>query len=367
MSSLPNDVPLLMTPGPTRVPERVLRAAGHPMIHHRTPDFSAELKAMIEMLGPVFGTASNVMPVHTTGRGAMEAAVANLFCAGDEVAASCNGEFGEMWATIAETYGLVVHRFATDWMHNADPQDVDALLKAHPAIRAVFVGYGDTSTGVQNDVAAIASIARAHDALTFVDGVSSIGGMPFRFDDWGIDVAVTASQKCLMSGPGLAFVAMSDRAWAAYERATLPRFYWDFDAIRKIIARPKPETPGTTPVQLVLQVTEALRMLHEEGLPNVWARHSAMAQRAREGAEALGFTLSYPKLTCVSTTVTAISAGTLSPTTLREGVLARGIRIAVGLGPAKETGFRIGHMGDIRVADVDRTIEALGEVVASLR
>ena len=203
---------LLMTPGPTRVPERVLRAGARPMIHHRTPEFSRELSSAIELLRPVFGTESTPMPVHTTGRGALEATICNLFSAGDEIAVCCNGKFGDMWAGFAESYGVVVHRFATSWEHDASPDELDALLAEHRAVRAVAVAYGDTSTGVANDVASIARVSRAHGALVLVDGVSSIGGMPFAFDEWGVNVAITASQKCLMSAPGLAWVVLSDRA-----------------------------------------------------------------------------------------------------------------------------------------------------------
>src|SRR5262245_40492127 len=220
-----------MTPGPTRVPERVLAAGARAMIHHRTPEFSRELSTAIELLGPVFGTSSKPLPIHTTGRGALEATICNLFSAGDQIAMCCNGKFGEMWAGFAESYGLRVHRFSTSWEHDADAGELDALLSENRAIKAVSVAYGDTSTGVANDVAGIAKIAHAHGALTLVDAVSSLGGMPFSFDEWGVDVAVTASQKCLMSSPGLAWVAMSDRAWSMTESSRLPRNYWDFGDI----------------------------------------------------------------------------------------------------------------------------------------
>jgi aspartate aminotransferase-like enzyme len=359
---------LLMTPGPTRVPERVRRAAARPMIHHRTPEFSRELAAAMELLGPVFGTFAKVLPVHTTGRGALEAAICNLLSPGDEIAASCNGKFGEMWAALAESYGVVVHRFSTDWTRNASAAELEALLDDHPAVRAVTVAYGDTSTGVANDVRAIARVARAHGALTFVDGVSSIGGMPFAFDDWEIDVAVTASQKCLMSGPGLAWAVLSERAWTMSESARLPRNYWNFADILRAVSKPRPETPGSAPVQLVLQVAEALRMIHEEGLNNVFARHEEMAARARAGVASLGLSLQCPSLTHHSATLTAVAlpAG-LDPKAFRDRIKARGILTAAGLGQFETTGFRIGHMGDIRLADVDRTLAAVGDALRECR
>jgi aspartate aminotransferase-like enzyme len=351
---------LLMTPGPTRVPDRVLRAAAQPMIHHRTPEFSRELATAIELLAPLFGTTSMPMPVHTTGRGALEATICNLFSPGDSIAVCCNGKFGEMWAGFAESYGLHVHRFSNDWERDCDLSEVESLLDSAKHIRAVAVAYGDTSTGVANDVAAVAKIARAHGALTLVDGVSSIGGMPFQFDDWEIDIAVTASQKCLMSGPGLAWVVASERAWKATETSKLPRNYWNFADIRQSISRARPETPGTTPVQLVLQVAEALRMIHEEGLDAVYERHTAMARRTRERAEDIGLQLQCPEITRHSTTLTAIALPRgVDPKRFRDHIKSLGILTAAGLGPYEKTGFRIGHMGDIRMADVDRTLDAV--------
>ena len=358
---------LLMTPGPTRVPDRVLRAGARPMIHHRTPEFSSELAAAIEMLGPVFGTRSPVLPVHTTGRGATEAAICNLFSAGDEIIACCNGKFGEMWAGFAESYGLVVHRAATDWTREVDAAEIDRLLRERPAVRAVTLTFGDTSTGVRNDIAAVSRVARERGVLVMVDGVSSIGGMPFAFDEWGVDIAVVASQKCLMSPPGLAFVAVSERAWAANARATLPRNYWDFLDIKRSVTRAKPETPGTTPVSLMLQVVEALRMIHEEGLSRVYERHAVMAERAERGVAELGLSLQCPTLAQRSATLTAISCPSgISPKSIRDPLKARGILTAAGLGPYEPNAFRIGHMGDIRVADVERTLSALVDVLTEL-
>jgi aspartate aminotransferase-like enzyme len=228
----------------------------------------------------------------------------------------------------------------------------------------VAVAYGDTSTGVANDVAAIANVARAHGTLVLVDGVSSLGGMPFAFDEWGIDVAVIASQKCLMSSPGLAWVAMSERAWRAVESATLPRNYWDFAAIRSTVERPQPETPGTPPIQIVLQVAEALRLIHEEGLENVYRRHSAMGARVRAAAAELGLALQCPQLTGHSATMTAIALPNgVDPKAFRDRIKARGILTAAGLGPYASRGFRIGHMGDIRMPDVERTLSAVGDAL----
>ena len=360
---------LLMTPGPTRVPDRVLAAGARPMIHHRTAEFSAELALMLELLQPVFGTSAQpVLPVHTTGRGAMEASICNLFSPGDAIAVCCNGKFGEMWATFASSYGLTVHRVADDWERDVDPAELNQVLAQHPSIRAIALAYGDTSTGVANDIAGVARIARQRQVLVLVDGVSSIGGMPFEFDRWEVDVAITASQKCLMSSPGLAFAVLSERAWAATATARLPRNYWDFAEIRRQVTKAKPETPGTAPVHLVLQVTEALRMHQEETLERVQARHARMAELAGQGAAALGLGPQCAALRQRSTTLTALALPPdLPPSRVRDGLKARGILTAAGLDRYQPSAFRIGHMGDVREDDVRRTMAALTEVIAELR
>lgn len=357
---------LLMTPGPTRVPDRVLAAGAAPMIHHRTEEFSAILTSMIAGLRPLFGTKSDILPVHATGRGSLEAAVTNLLSPGDDVIACCNGLFGEMWAGIAEKFGVVVTRVCRGWDAPADIAQIEAALAAHPRTRAVILAHSDTSTGALNDVAAIARAAAPSGALIMVDAVSSLGGAPFRFDEWGVDVAVTASQKCLMSSPGLSFVALSGRAWKAAASSRLPRSYFDFPAIKRNLAHAKPETPGTTPVHLVLQVNSALGLIHEEGLGNVFARHQEMARMVRDGIGALGMSLQCPGLEPYSPTLTAIKAPAgIAPASIRQQLKARGILTARGLGEHEATSFRIGHMGDIRPSDVRRTLDTLAEIVAS--
>lgn len=355
---------LLMTPGPTRVPERVLRAGARPMIHHRTPEYAAELATVLELLPPLFGTCETVLPVHATGRGAMEATLCNLLAPGDAIGVCCNGRFGELWTKLAGALGLRAHRIATDWNADVEPADVARLLSEQPDIRAVAMAYGDTSTGVANDVAGVARITRARNVLLLVDGVSSIGGMPFAFDQWGVDAAITASQKCLMSSPGVSFVVLSERARAANERAGFPRAYWDFAEIRGAVLKPRPEPAGTPPIHCIMQVGEALRMIHEEGLDAVLRRHADMAAMTHRGIAALGLTHQCPSLTRRSHTVTAVavpSNGT--PAQIREALKSRGILVAGGLEHFQATAFRIGHMGDIRPEDVQRTLDALREVM----
>jgi aspartate aminotransferase-like enzyme len=339
------------------------------MIHHRTPAFSRALVSVIEKLRPLYGTASaDVLPIHTTGRGGLEAAITNLFSAGDEIVACCNGKFGEMWAHLAESYGLTVHRVATAWDRSVRPADVEQLLRDHPAVRGVTIAQSDTSTGVQNDVASILALTRSRDILGMVDCISSLGGAPFSFDGWGADVVVTASQKCLMASPGLAFVALSERAWRAYDKAGLTRNYWDFGAVRKTLAKAQPETPGTAPVHIFLQLAESLKVIHEEGLPVVYARHEAMASRVRDRATTMGLGVLFPDLDRWSPTLTALrTPADVPPKVIKDGLKQRGILIAGGLGTYGNEAIRIGHMGDIRVSDVERTCDAIEAVLAEAR
>ena len=250
--------PLLMTPGPTRIPERIL-LAGHRVLHHRTPEFSECLAELLDSARQIFGTAkADILPIHATGRAAMEGAVLNFFQPGDTLIAVCNGRFGEMWSEYAERYGLKVVRVTEDWERSVDPAEVAAALGENPHAKAVLITHSDTSTGALNPIGEIASVARNRGALTLVDGISSIGGVRFSFDAWDVDFAVVASQKCLMCSPGLALAAVGERAWQAAESGGMPRAYLDFASIRRTLSGERPETPGTTPVLLVLQLLESI-------------------------------------------------------------------------------------------------------------
>ncbi len=352
--------PLLMTPGPTRIPERVL-LAGNRVIHHRTPEFSAALRKLVELVRPLFGASkADVLPVQGTGRAAMEAAVVNLFLPGDTVVACCNGKFGEMWAGFAERYELNIVRMATDWERSVEPEEVSAALDANRNVRAVLIVHSDTSTGVLNPVADVAALVRERGALLLVDGISSVGGVPFLFDEWDLDLAVTSSQKCLMSSPGLSLAVVGQRAWAAAERGGMPRAYLDFASIRESMDQALPETPGTTPVSLVLQLQEAIRIIHDEGLRSVFDRHSEMAAHLRLGAADLGYGLLGPTIAERSPTLSALTVPSgVDPQQVRMHVREAGIQIAVGLGDFKSVCVRIGHMGDIRMPDVNVTLDAL--------
>ncbi len=340
----------LFTPGPVNVPPQVLAAGARPMLHHRTPEFSAILADLVARAQRLLGTRQEVLPVHTTGRGAMEASITNLFSPGDEILAICNGKFGEMYADIATRHGLRVRRVSTDWLKPLDLDEVGTALTANPAPRGVTVSLCETTTAVVNDVAAVAALARAHGTLTLVDAVSAAGCLRIAFDAWGLDLLVTASQKGLMSPTGLSLVALSERAWQATKTARLADYYVRFTDIRGSLRGARAETPGSTPVSLVCAVAEALRMMEEEGLDEVYARHAAVAAAIRAGLQAMGLALfpaEHPHRSPALTAFTVpegVAGGEL------RGMLKRefGLVTASGLGEAyKERVVRIGHMGHV--------------------
>lgn len=352
----------LFTPGPVNVPSRVLAAGARPMLHHRTSEFARILSSLIEKAQRLFGTRQDVLPVHTSGRGAMEGTITNLFSPGDEILSICNGRFGEMYAAMAERHGLNVRRICTDWLKPLDLAEVATALMESPMAKAITLCQCETATAVVNDIPAIAALAREHGKLTLVDCVSSAGCMPIEFDSWGLDAMVTASQKGLMSPTGLSLAILSDQAWRATDESRLATFYVQFREIQKTLHGTRPETPGSTPVSLVCSVEEALSMIEEEGKANTYTRHARVAKSVRAGLEAMGLRLFPPDLTHRSSSVSAFSVppGTTGPalrTALKDEF---GIVVAGGLAPAhKETVIRIGHMGYVFPKDVLTVIGAL--------
>ena len=352
----------LFTPGPVNIPPRVLAAGARPMLHHRTAEFSRILSSLTEKAQRLLGSRQDVLPVHASGRGAMEGTITNLFSPGDEILCVCNGRFGEMYAEMAERHGLSVRRICTDWLRPLDLAEVAGALKAFPAAKAVTLCQCETATAVVNDIPAIASMAREHGKLVLVDCVSSIGCMPMEFDAWGLDAMVTASQKGLMSPTGLSLAVLSDRAWRAVDTARLAAYYIRFRDIQKTLHGKRPETPGSTPVSLVCSVEEALSMIEEEGKANTYARHERVAKAIRAGVEAIGLRLFPENFSNRAASLTAFSvplgtSGARLRTALKQEF---GIIVAEGLGAAyKDTVVRIGHMGYVFLKDALTIIGAL--------
>ena len=356
----------LYTPGPVEIPLRVSLAGAYVSYHHRTPAFSSILLPMLQQMQALFGTQAAVLPVHTTGRGALEGAYANLFsAASDHVLVVTNGNFGDMAASTLRKMGMPLSTYLDDWTKDVDVQELEQLLVSSGATGLVVV-HNDTSNAMVNPISDICALAQRHGVLTIVDAVSSIGAMPFYMDRWGVDVVVTSSQKGLMSPPGLAFAVLGPRAWqkAEAEAGQTTGSYINFQAIAKSLE--KGETPGTTPVSLVLSVAEAVQMIHEEGLEACYTRHGALAAATRAAFTALGFP-AFPLQARHRSE--ALSCYGLLPNmeseVLVEHLAAKyGLLISSGLGAYAKSTLRISNMGALTISDMLLLVTALE---ASLR
>lgn len=356
----------LMTPGPTPVPAEVMLSMAKPIIHHRTPDFSAAFAESIKGLKYVFQTENDVLLFACSGTGVMESAIANCFCAGDTVIVCRNGKFGDRQKLIAETYGLTVVDLKYEWTEVVNPDDVRKALAEHPEARGVIVTQSETSSGVLNDVKAIGEIVGPmEDVVLIVDSITGIGAVDCKTDEWNLDVVMTGSQKGLMLPPGLAACSVSAKAWRAYERSTLPKFYFDWMKYKKNVE--KDTTPFTPAVTLVLGLNEAVSMIAEEGIENTIARHSMLAEATRKGCEALGLKLFAPP---------EGRGSAVTPVWVPEGIDGKaivkilkskhGVTIAGGQDDYAGRIFRIGHLGYFGPFDIITTLAALEMTLAEL-
>src|SRR5947208_571191 len=354
----------LMAPGPTPVPSEVLLASARPIIHHRTPEYAALFTEVRAGLKRLVQTAQEFLPVACSGTGAMEAAVVNTLSAGDRVIVVNAGAFAQRWLAICRAFHLEVVELTAPHGDTVPPARVAEALRSHGDVRAVLVQHSESSTGVLHDVRAYAEATRRTDALLVVDAVSSLGIADLPMDAWGVDVVVSASQKGLMLPPGLGLLALSDKAWAAATRATLPRFYLDLAEERKYAA--KNEARFTPAVSIMVGLREVLRMIEAEGLPNVFRRHDRLSRATRAGAEALGLTL-FPKTTpSPALTAVAVPAGLDADRVVEGFATQHAITIDGGRGPTKGKIFRIGHMGYAAETDIVVALAALEQVLANL-
>lgn len=276
----------LLSPGPTPVPERVLLAMAKPVIHHRTPQFGAVFKKCAEKIKPVFGTKNDVLILSSSGTGAMEAAVSNSFTTGEKVLVVDGGKFGERWGQIAKSYNLEVVTIKIEWGDAVDPADIKKALDGDADIKGVLMQATESSTTVKHPVEAIARITKDRDVMLVVDGITGVGVFDMPMDDWGIDILVGGSQKAFMLPPGLAFIALSERAWERVDKAKNSYFYFDLKKERKNLK--KGTTAYTTAVSLINGLQEVLAMMEEETLPKMYERQARLARAARAGTAALG-------------------------------------------------------------------------------
>jgi len=340
----------LQIPGPTNVPDRILRAIARPTIDHRGPAFAALGREVLDGLRHVFQTSSPVVVYPSSGTGAWEASLVNTLSPGDAVLMFETGYFAVLWRDMAVRLGLTVDFVPGDWRHGVDPDDVESRLVADRdrTIRAVAVVHNETSTGVTSRIAEVrAAIDRAkHPALLLVDTISSLASIDYRHDEWGVDVTICGSQKGLMLPPGLGFNALSDKALAASKSARLPRSYWEWQAM---LADNRngffPYTPAT---KQLYGLREALDMLREEGLPRVFARHCRLAEATRRAVRAWGLEIVCANPAEYSHSLTAVMMPDgHDADALRRTILDRyDMSLGTGLGKLKGRAFRIGHLGD---------------------
>ncbi|MDQ7859813.1 MAG: alanine--glyoxylate aminotransferase family protein [Armatimonadota bacterium] len=336
----------LLLPGPTPLPDEVLAAGARQMINHRGPEFGRILAEMLGAARRVFMTRHPVLPFTASGTGGLEAAIANLCSPGDTVVAVCSGWFGDRFADIAEAFGAQVLRVAVPWGEAVDPEAVREALRVAPGARAVLVTHSETSTGVRNDVAAIAAIVRQTPALLVVDAVSSLGAIELRADEWGVDVVVTGSQKALMAPPGLTLVSVSERAWAASETARLPRYYWSFARMRKDLKDGEAFTPFTPAIGVIYALHAGLRRLEAEGIARVFARHRRVARAVRAGVRALGLRpVARDEDASEALTAVWMPDGLDAKALLDRLRVEHGVVMAGGQGPMAGRVFRFGHLG----------------------
>ena len=339
----------LQIPGPTNVPDRVLRALAAPTIDHRGPEFAALARAVLSGLKPVFRTTGPVVAFPASGTGAWEAALVNTLSPGDRVIAFDTGHFAGLWSRMAGSLGLEVDLVPGSWRRGVDPALVHERLatdRTH-AVRAVMVVHNETSTGVTSDVPAIrAAVDTAgHPALLLVDTVSSLASIDYRHDEWGVDVTVSCSQKGLMLPPGLGFNALGERALAASASAGLPRSYWDWQPM--LAANADGHFPYTPPTNLLYGLGEALAMLAEEGLENVLARHRRHAEATRLAVRAWGLEVLCQDPARYSSSLTAVlvGAGNDADEVRRVALERYDLSLGAGLGRLAGRVFRIGHLG----------------------
>lgn len=353
----------LRIPGPTPLPDRVRDAGSWQMVNHRGPEFKALFGRVSSKLQTAFETSNEVLITGSSGTGGLEAAVVNHLSPGDPVLSVSIGVFGDRIASIATTYGAAVTKPAMEWGKAAQPDQVRDAIKGMQAAgtspKAVLITFNETSTGVTNPLADLAAAVHetAPDALVIVDGVSGIGALPFHTDAWGIDVAVTGAQKAWMIPPGLAMVAVSPRAWAAAETATMPRFYFDLKRHRD--SATKGETPWTPAVGIYFQLDVAFELIEAEGYPAIHARHAACGAAARAGLSAMGFQLFADQAYASNTVTSAHLPEGVEWSALSKALRARNTVLAGGQGKLTGKVFRIGHLGAVNVDDIVRALEAL--------
>ncbi|MBI4597560.1 MAG: alanine--glyoxylate aminotransferase family protein [Candidatus Omnitrophica bacterium] len=354
---------MLLTPGPTPLPPQVREALGRPIIHHRTAAYRALFKRAMAGMKTAMQTANDVVCLTSSGTGAMEAAVVNLLSPGDEAIVILGGKFAERWEKLCKAFCVKATTIPVAYGDPVDPQKVAEALNTHPNANAVFATLCETSTGVVNDIKAIAALTRNSPAVLVVDAISGLLADDCKTDEWGIDVVVTGSQKGLMLPPGLAFLSLSTRAWALVDQSKTPRFYTDLRLYKKSLA--DDDTPFTSAVSTVIALDEALKLILSTGVAQQIARCASMAEATRAGAKALGLTL-FSKRPSNGVTAINVPAG-IDGKKLTKTMYERShVMVAGGQGEMEGKIFRFAHMGFISPEDIAAGLTALEGALTEL-
>ncbi|MEH2238623.1 pyridoxal-phosphate-dependent aminotransferase family protein [Nostoc sp.] len=362
-----NDKLMLMIPGPTPVPEAALLALAKHPIGHRTSEFSNILAEVTENLKWLHQTQSDVLTLNVSGTGAVEAGIINFLSPGDRILVGSNGKFGERWVEVGQAYGLNVEEVKVEWGKPLDPAVFAEKLQAdtQKQIKAVIITHSETSTGVLNDLESINRHVKEHgEALIIVDAVTSLGAFNLPVDAWGLDIVASGSQKGYMIPPGLGFVSVSPKAWEAYKTAKLPKYYLDLGKYRKATA--KNTTPFTPPVNLIVALHTTLRIMKEEGLESIFARHERLKNATRAGIQGLNLPL-FAADSSASPAITAVAPQGIEPDKIRSLMKKRfDIALAGGQDHLSNKIFRIGHLGFVSDRDILSCIASLEVTLTEL-
>jgi aspartate aminotransferase-like enzyme len=355
----------LRIPGPAPLPDRVLRAMARAMVDHRGPEFAELFAELSQGARRVFRTQREVLVLTCSGTGALESAVANLLSPGEAVLSASCGMFGERFGDLAAVYGADVRRLEAEWGRAVEPEQLREALASNPEAGVVLLAHNETSTGVANPLPELAAVCREMDRLLVVDGVSSISSMPFEGDAWGVDVAVSSSQKGWMAPPGVAFVMVGSRGWEKRAASASPRYYLDWGRAAEFAARAF--TPSTPAVATLYGVLEGIRMLEEEGLERAWERHRRLAEATAAGLEAMGLPLFAPPGRRSATVTGALTPEGLDLEAFRRRLReAYGVVVGGGLGKMQGRMVRVGHLGAVSEGDVVETLWAMERALADL-
>lgn len=349
----------LRIPGPTPCPPEVLQSMTKQMINHRGAEFADIMNSITANLKTLFQTKNDLLMLTGSGTGGMEAAIVNILSPGDRVLSVANGVFGDRFANIAQAYGAAVTSIKFDQGKVVEIEQVRKALQDDPKIKAVLLTHNETSTGVTNDLQALAKLVKSFDKLLIVDTVSSMGSIDVPVDKWNLDVAISGSQKGWMAPPGITMISVSETAWKAHAASRMPKFYWDFSKAKSYLE--KGQTPWTPAISVLYAMNVSLKMMLQEGMQNIFARHARLGAMTREGVKDMGLKLLAADERFASNTVTAVwPPQGVDPDKLRKTMRDKyQVVLSGGQGSLEGKIFRIGHLGLCSEKDIEDTLSAM--------